>query len=227
MKQKNLLYDSASYYEDNDYYEIFSIAEDYDGHVKDYLKSLGRYDVILDAGCGTGKYLNTLESISNKYIGIDLSSEQLAKAKNKITKNNSTLINANLTSIPLPDKSVDLIVSCWVLGTITDEITRKKALDELRRVLKDNGKIILVENDKDGEFETLRNHIKDGKTEKYNDWLKSNEFKEHLKIKTKFKFDNKDIAKNVFDKIYGKDISNKINSDIINHNISIYIGTKK
>lgn len=222
MKQKNLLYDSEAYYKNNDYYELFSIAEDYEGEVKKYLTNIGRYDVVLDAGCGTGKYLNTLEEISSEYIGIDLSSDQLNKASSKIKKSNSKLINANLTRIPLPDNSVDLIVSCWVLGTITDPNDRKKALKELKRVLKPNGKIVLIENDKDGEFETLRNHIKDGKTEKYNDWLKSNEFKEHLKIKTKFKFDNKDIAKNVFDNIYGKDISNKINSDIIEHNILIF-----
>ena len=37
MDTKNLLKDSKSYYEDNDYYEIFSIAEDGENKVGAYL----------------------------------------------------------------------------------------------------------------------------------------------------------------------------------------------
>lgn len=222
MKVKNLLYDSEAYYKDNDYYELFSIAEDYEGKVKDYLNNLGKYDVVLDAGCGTGKYLNTLEDISNEYIGIDLSSDQLKKASKKIMKDNSKLLNANLTSIPLPDNSVDLIVSCWVLGTITDTNDRKKALSELKRVLKSNGKIILIENAEVGEFEVLRNHHIDGKTKIYNDWLKNNGFWESLNIATRFIFATKVEAQNCIKNIYGKDIASKINSNIIEHKIVIF-----
>lgn len=38
MDTKNLLKDSKSYYEDNDYYEIFSIAEDGENKVGSYLE---------------------------------------------------------------------------------------------------------------------------------------------------------------------------------------------
>lgn len=37
MDTKNLLKDSKAYYEDNDYYEIFSIAEDGENKVGAYL----------------------------------------------------------------------------------------------------------------------------------------------------------------------------------------------
>ena len=43
---KNLLKDSKAYYEDNDYYELFSIAEDGENKVADYLKEI-RYSLIL------------------------------------------------------------------------------------------------------------------------------------------------------------------------------------
>ena len=104
-KEKNLLYNSDAYYNDNDYYELFSKKEDSLNIIDNYFKSLGNFDVILDAGCGTGKYLNTLENISNKYIGIDLSNDQLKKAKEKVSKENTKLINANLCNIPLEDNS--------------------------------------------------------------------------------------------------------------------------
>ena len=37
MVTKNLLKESKAYYENNDYYEIFSIAEDGENKVSDYL----------------------------------------------------------------------------------------------------------------------------------------------------------------------------------------------
>ncbi len=221
-EEKNLLYNSDAYYDNNDFYELFSIREDSEGKIDAYFKNLEKCEVILDAGCGTGKYLNTLESISNKYIGIDLSKDQLKKAATKINKDNTELIHANLTNIPLPDNSVDLIISCWVLGTITDPNDRNKALLELKRVLKPNGKMILIENDEVGEFEELRNHHIDGKTKIYNNWLKDNGLKELKNIDTKFVFDTKTQAQNCIKNIYGDIIASKIDSNIIEHKIVIF-----
>ena len=118
MENKNLLKNSNAYYKDNDYYEIFSIAEDGEQKVQEYLKELSKDKIVLDAGCGTGKFLPSIESVSKKYIGLDLSSDQLSKAKLK-TKKNSLFINSSLEKIDLEDNSVDLIISTWVLGTIT------------------------------------------------------------------------------------------------------------
>ena len=90
---KNLLKDSKAYYENNDYYEIFSIAEDSENKVSSYLESVSKDKIILDAGCGTGKFLNILEKNATKYIGIDLSNEQLKKAKSKSLKDSSIMSN--------------------------------------------------------------------------------------------------------------------------------------
>ena len=221
-KEKNLLYNSDAYYSDNDYYELFSLREDSLNKIDNYFKSLGHFDVILDAGCGTGKYLNTLESISSNYIGIDLSNEQLKKAKLKVNKKNTKLINANLTNIPLEDNSVDLIVSCWVLGTITDTKERIKAVEELRRVLKPNGKIILIENDEFAEFEIIRNHHIDGKTRIYNEWLNNNGFSKLKSFDTKFIFGDLLEAQQCINVIYGDEISRKVKSNVIEHKILIF-----
>ena len=70
MEYKNLLKDSKAYYGDNDYYEIFSKAEDGENKVRDYLKELSENKIVVDAGCGTGKFLSTLEISSKKYISI-------------------------------------------------------------------------------------------------------------------------------------------------------------
>lgn len=222
MVSKNLLKESKAYYEDNDYYEIFSIAEDSENKVANYLKDISKDKIVLDAGCGTGKFLKVLEESSIKYIGIDLSINQLEKAKEKSTKISSEFISSNLSNISLEDNSVDLIVSTWVLGTIIDLKERKKCLDELKRVLKPNGIIILVENDENSEFEELRGRTKDNRTKDYNNWILSNGFKEEKKIDTCFSFESEGIAKECFKVIYGNEIASKININKIEHKIILF-----
>ena len=39
-------------------------------------------------------------------------------------------------NIPLPDNSVEVIISTWVLGTILEVDRRNKVLEEMKRVLK-------------------------------------------------------------------------------------------
>ena len=218
---KNLLKDSKAYYEDNDYYELFSIAEDGENKVADYLKELSIDKVVLDAGCGTGKFLPIIENVAYKYIGIDLSNEQLIKAKDK-SKRNSLFINSSLDKIKLDNNSVDLIISTWVLGTITDIEERNRCLDELKRILKPNGKIILVENDVNSEFEEIRNRTSDSRTRDYNNWILSNGFIVDKRLETYFNFKSIDEAKKCFEVIYGKIISDKISDKKIEHKIIIF-----
>lgn len=224
---KNLLKDSKAYYQDNDYYEIFSQAEDYENKVRDYIKSLIKDKIVLDAGCGTGKFLETIEKDAQKYIGIDLSNDQLIKAKSKSKKSNSIFISSNLTNIPLEDNSVDLIISSWVLGTITKLEERNKALFELKRVLKKDGIMVLVENAENSEFEQLRDRDKDKRTKIYNSWITQNEFKLEKTFNTYFKFKTLPIAIKCFNVIYGETVSAKISSKIIEHKINIYTFQKK
>lgn len=222
MESKNLLKDSKAYYEDNDYYEIFSIAEDGENKVRNYLKDLSKNKIVVDAGCGTGKFLPTLENNSKKYIGIDLSDKQLSIAKNKSKKETSLFINTNLKNIPLEDNSIDLIISTWVLGTITDLSEREQCLNELKRILKLDGTLILVENALDSEFEKLRNRDKDTRTKDYNNWIINHGFIEEKNINTYFNFQDLETTKKCFEVIYGKEISNKINTNQIEHKIIIF-----
>ena len=221
----NLSEKSDAYYINNDYYELFSICEDAKGLVKDYLKENAKDKIVLDAGCGSGKYLSVLEDASISYTGVDLAPNQLEIAKKKIKKNNSKLIVSDLSEIDFKDESFDLIVSCWVLGCI-DKEKRDLALTKLKRLLKPNGKIILIENDSVGEFEILRNHDKDGKTIEYNNYLLDNGFIIDKRFNTYFEFKTKDEAKECFKVIYGENISDKINSNIIEHKIISFVYKK-
>lgn len=219
---KNLLKDSRAYYEDNDYYEIFSQAEDYENKVAKYLNNLSENMIVLDAGCGTGKFLKVLEKKAKKYIGIDLSNDQLSKAKLKSTNKNSKFICCNLSDIPLEDNSIDLIVSSWVLGTIIDINERNNVIKELKRLLKPSGIIILVENSENSEFETIRGRDKDFRTKNYNDWILENGFVLDCKFNTYFSFRSLEEAKKCFEVIYGRIVASKITSVKVEHVIDMY-----
>jgi len=127
-----------------------------------------------------------------------------------------------LSSIPLEDHSVDLVVSSWVLGTMLDLDERERCLNELKRILKIDGSIILVENAENSEFEIIRNHHLDMRTKNYNNWIKKHGFYEEKNIDTYFNFENHQTAQECFEVIYGNEIANKIKNNKIEHKIVIF-----
>jgi ubiquinone/menaquinone biosynthesis C-methylase UbiE len=222
--RKDLSSTSEAYYQDNYYYELFSKAEDYPNYVLDILKKYSLNKIILDAGCGSGKYLEDIQSIASIYYGIDLSDKQISIASTKVSdKNKVKLICSDLTNAPLLDESIDLIYCTWVLGTILDVDKRNKVLDELKRVLKPNGEILLVDNNIGGEFEIIRGRYPDTKrTLDYHNWIMNNKFKVLKEIDSYFEFKDVEEARKVFKIIYGDGIANKINDKKIEHKIIIY-----
>lgn len=215
----------------NDYYELFSIKEDYPELILKELIPLVKNKAVLDAGCGTGKYINKLSPFTKKICGVDVSKDQLKIASTKLGKN-VKLICSDLENLMFKDETFDVIYLTWALSTVNsnkkDSNAKKdNVLTELLRVLKKNGKLIIVENDLGGEFEEIRGRYPDiFKTKQYLDWVETKGFKLIKKIKTHFLFDNKEIAKDVFKVIYGENASNKINNRKIKHNVVIYYLSK-
>lgn len=109
-----------------------------------------------------------------------------------------------------------------MLGTIIDLDERNKCINELKRLLKSKGTIILIENDENSEFEEIRNRTKDSRTRDYNNWILSNQFNIEKQINTYFIFDSFQDAKKSFEVIYGEAIANKIKSEKIEHKIVIF-----
>lgn len=103
----------------------------------------GDEKVALDFGCGTGRFTGDLaELIGGKAIGVDPVPGLIELVSEK---ENTDFILLRNDTIPLEAKSVDIIFICLVLGGIR----RKKIpviVDELSRVLRDNGLVILIEN---------------------------------------------------------------------------------
>ena len=84
---------------------------------------------VLDAGCGTGRLATVLNS--EKYLGIDLASQLLEKAKTNFPAHKFTLMD--IKHLDLPDESFDAVLSINVLKHLhREEVTG--AFDGLIRV---------------------------------------------------------------------------------------------
>jgi len=112
--------------------------------------ALNPTDVAMDFGCGPGFFTVELAKKAQKVVAVDLSPEMLKKAQNKVAKagiKNVEFLQSNGTSIQLADSSVDLAL----LVTVFHEVGETKVvLGEFHRILKPNGRLVIVEVVKKG-----------------------------------------------------------------------------
>ena len=107
------------------------------------LAELREGDVVLDLGSGGG--IDVLLSArrvgpSGKAYGLDMTEEMLALAKANAVKAGATnveFLRGNIEQIPLPDDSVDVIISNCVINLSGD---KRQVLQEAFRVLKPGGR---------------------------------------------------------------------------------------
>ena len=99
---------------------------------------------ILEVGVGTGISLPYYSSAS-RVFGIDISSEMLSKARQRVDSLNlahvEDLRHMDAEALPFPDASFDVVTAQCVVNTTPHP---ELALDEFARVLKPGGEIILL-----------------------------------------------------------------------------------
>jgi arsenite methyltransferase len=112
-------------------------------------------ELVLDVGCGRGLMLvgAAKRLISGKAIGIDLWQQQdQANNSTAATLSNAAIEGvaerievktADMRQLPFPENYFDVVISNWAIHNIEIEADRQKALDEIVRVLKPNGMVIL------------------------------------------------------------------------------------
>ncbi|OGO17408.1 MAG: hypothetical protein A2Z14_01580 [Chloroflexi bacterium RBG_16_48_8] len=96
---------------------------------------------ILDAGCGTGKNLETVSNgLSFLSVGFDISEWAMPYLRERqLTRR---VCQASINEIPLPDETFDLVYSLGVIECA--EVQEEKAFAELWRVTKPGGHILLI-----------------------------------------------------------------------------------
>lgn len=102
-------------------------------------------DVLVDLGTGTGRVLELFGSLAKHLHGIDASREMLAIARANLEKNNrrnAQLRQSDIYALPLADNMADIVTIHQVLHFLDEP---QKALLEARRILKPDGKLLLVD----------------------------------------------------------------------------------
>jgi phosphatidylethanolamine/phosphatidyl-N-methylethanolamine N-methyltransferase len=101
-------------------------------------------DLILDVGVGTGLELPMFDA-AVKLVGVDLSEPMLRRAKNRVERENlrqvAGLCVMDATRLAFAGASFDAVVAPYVLTVVPDPAA---TLDELARVVKPGGEIVLV-----------------------------------------------------------------------------------
>ena len=97
---------------------------------------------ILDAGCGTGRHLETIQKMQPQLIaGVDLSPAMLQFAVAKVNSNISTSFYvASVENLPFQDRTFDFVLSTLVLAHVQD---LQAGIAELSRVMR-NGATLLI-----------------------------------------------------------------------------------
>jgi ubiquinone/menaquinone biosynthesis C-methylase UbiE len=105
---------------------------------------------ILDAGCGTGLFTIglALTDSSRRLVGLDTSAGMLAVARNQADRlrlANVSFGQGDVLALPFDDATFDAVVAGGLFPNLNDPAD---ALRELRRILKPEGRILIVEFDR-------------------------------------------------------------------------------
>lgn len=111
---------------------------------KDIIKKIKikKNSTILDLCTGTGDIIDYIlkQNTIKKVIGVDFSFQMLKIARKRFKNNNNVkLINTNATGLPFCNGTFDYITISFGFRNIKHKI---KALKEIKRVLKPNGKLM-------------------------------------------------------------------------------------
>mgnify|MGYP001493710459 CR=1 FL=1 len=98
---------------------------------------------VLEVGVGTGKNLLYYPAEID-VTGIDFSKDMLEKARARVkNKKNIHLIEMDAQNMDFEDNSFDTVLTSCVFCSVPDPV---EGLKEIRRVCKNNGKIIMLEH---------------------------------------------------------------------------------
>lgn len=105
--------------------------------VKAFLNDTLPSQRVLEVGCGNGKNLRYLQNKNITVVGVDVCEELLDICRDS----NLDVMYGDATDLPYTDANFDKVFSVAVIHHLSTPERRKKAVQELQRVLTENGKM--------------------------------------------------------------------------------------
>jgi SAM-dependent methyltransferase len=97
--------------------------------------------LVLDAGCGAGRFVEIAAEAGAHIVGVDLSSAVEAAATNVARFPNADIVQASLYGLPFRPGVFD---ACYCIGVLQHTPDPQRTLAVLPPVLKENGKLAVV-----------------------------------------------------------------------------------
>jgi len=105
-----------------------------------------RLPVVVDLGCGVGRFFPLLAPRCHRLLGIDVTEALLRVARTAGAGGAAGLIRGSATGIPLRDGTADLVLCCNVLIHVVEEDGLASVASEVRRILRPGGRFVAIEH---------------------------------------------------------------------------------
>lgn len=100
------------------------------------------HSYVLDIGCGEGRTIKSILDITKNIVGIDSEQKAVNDAKNNLKDYSQIDIQlGSAFDLPFKNDTFDFVILMMTLVNFAEN--KVKALQEMKRVLKNNGKIII------------------------------------------------------------------------------------
>lgn len=96
------------------------------------------HKLMLDCGCGTGRFADLFEQRGARVVGMDTSENMIKIAKKKVPS--AEFVIGDVFNMPFKERQFDILVCSQVLTHLHEY---KKPLLEMKRIIKENGTITI------------------------------------------------------------------------------------
>ncbi|MDQ0875585.1 ubiquinone/menaquinone biosynthesis C-methylase UbiE [Paenibacillus sp. V4I3] len=174
---------------------------------------------VVDLGAGTGRLSMFLAADANSLWCLDSSKAMLSVLEKKLTtlssKTNWRTIISDHRALPIEDASKDLVVAGWSLCYLASsnnegwEYNLKQMMSEIRRILRPDGTVIILETLGTGFVEPTRYDY----LAPYYQLLETEYGFEHTSLATDYKFKDVNEAAQLTSYFFGEDFGNQVRAN--------------
>jgi len=112
-------------------------------------------DDVLEVGPGPGRTTDLLRTMTPKLTAVEIDADLAAALSTRMSGTNVTVVNADATKLPLPDKRFTAAVSFIMLHHVPTSDEQDRLLKEVARVLRSGGTFAGVDSLDNPEFRQM------------------------------------------------------------------------